>query len=355
MSRPWKAGAPLLAAGKQQVPTVCLLAGADGWTKERLVARLREAAVETEWRDSATESVWADEVAEAAVVDSAMTPPFGAPRKAVVVRRVESWRPGGAKKKGRGRKSKAAVDPPSPLLQYLHDPSPTTALILVSEKWEPEKWEADELGKLVEVLGDRGACVECVPPKGQAMATWLEGEAAIMGNTLDRAAAMELVERAGEGTLLLHSELEKLAVHAGRGGRITMEGVRELTGEQVLPNIFQFLDVLFVERRPGRALAMLARLMTEEHPLKLHTMMLNHLKKLLALKAAMAGGMSPGSAASRANVPYWLAERLGMMVQRTPRERFARLLGALADSETALKRGGDGRVVMETFVLKVCR
>lgn len=355
MSGTWKAGAALLAAGKGAVPSVCLLAGADGWTRERLVARLREAAVVREWRDSATETVWADEVAEAVAVESAMTPPFGAPRKAVVVRRVEAWRPGGAKKKGRGRKAKAAADAPSPLLDYARDPAPTTALILVSEKWEPEAWEADDLGKLVLALGDRGACVDCTPPRGESMATWLEGEARQMGNELDRAAAMELVERAGEGTLLLHSELEKLAAHAGRGGRITMEGVRELTGEQAIPDVFQFLDVLFVERRPGRALAMLARLMTEEHPLKLNALMLTQLKKLLAFKAALAGGMSPGSAAAKVRVPYWLAERLGLMVRRTPRERFASLLEALATSETSLKRGGDGRVVMESLVLRICR
>jgi DNA polymerase-3 subunit delta len=352
----WQSGPQILARGAGAVPAVFLLAGDDGWTKEKLVVRLREAAVAPEWRESAIESFWADESPEAAVVDSAMTPPFGSPRKAVVVRKVEEWRPGGGRKRGgRGKKAKAEAGTSAPLLEYLANPSPTTCLVLVSEKWEAEKWDGDEVGQAVAALGKAGALVACTPPKGQEMAAWLEGEATILGNPLDRAAAMELVDRAGEGTLLLHAELEKLSAHAGRGGRITMEGVREVTGETSVPDIFRFLDILFVERRPGRALAALARLMMTEHPLALSAMMLNYLKKLVAFKGAVSAGMPSRSAAAKVRLPQWMADQLAMMVRRTPRERFASLLREMAEAETSLKKGGNYRAVMENLVLRVCR
>jgi hypothetical protein len=83
--------------------------------------------------------------------------------------------------------------------------------------------------------------------------------------------------------------------------------------------------------------------------------MLTQLRKLIALKAALAGGLSKWQIASSIRLPAHLVDRLAMVVGRTPAVRFAELLRAMAAAETSLKRGGDGRDVLEALVLEVCR
>lgn len=349
-----------------------LLAGDNSLMRERVAAKLRDAAVPAEWRSMNAETVWADESSEAALVELARTPPFGSPRRFLLVREVEVFRGGGGRggpddegepEKGGGARPRrrsgkrvggagGEAGQPSALLQYVREPEPTTVLVLVSERWNLRKWESDELPA---AMAETGAIVPCARPVGAAMYDWLTREAAALGITMERAAASELVDRLGDDPLSLYREVEKLASHAGDGGRVAVQDVLALTGDLAAPSIFHFLDVLFVERRRSRAMSLLSRLLRDMHPLRLHSMLLSQLRKIIALKGACEKNMSVTAAALEVKLPVHLVSQLRLMAQRTPYGRFAELLRLLAAAEARLKRGGDGRQVLEGLVLECCK
>ena len=323
------------------------LAGESAWMRERITAKLRELAVPDAWRGTSVETMWAGEVSEGDAADTADTPPFGSPRRMLLIRSVEDFRP---RKRG-ARKAKTTPDD-SPLAKYLRSPSPTTVLVMVSETRSFSDWDGDPILKAAR---GSGVLVACDPPQKAELSGWVEELAAASSLKLSPGVAGELVERSGGDQLRLEQEIAKLSLWGGEGaGPVTLEQVDLLTGEAAPPDIFRFLDILFVDRNAGKALAMLGQLLFEMHPLQLHAMMAGQMRKLIALKQAVREDWAPGRISKDLKIPFFLVERLTMMVRRTKVERFAELLGALATAEASLKRGGAGRAVLEGFVLEVC-
>jgi len=327
--------------------------------RDRVIHRLRELAVPEAWRDMNAEMVWAADAPEPGVAETAATPPFGSPRRFLLVRGLEAYRMSGGAAEGepapgakaKRRRAKKAGDA-APLLDYCRTPSPSTVLVLTCEEWDAVRFAKDELAS---VAAETGEIVDCAPPQREALPAWLVAEATAAGAAMDPAAAAELVDRAGQDATRLMRELEKLICYAGPGAAIGVEDVVAMTGKPVAPEVFDFLDALFVDRRPARALPLLDRLLADDHPLSLHALMIMQLRKLIALKSAVAAGLSKWQIASQVRLPPHLVDRLVMVVSRTSFVRFAELLRALATAETSLKRGGEGRAVLESLVFEVCR
>ncbi len=338
---------------------VYFLLGDHTWLREKFIAKLRELVVPEAWRSLNVETLHADETAEADAAELALTPPFGSPRRFLLIRGIEAYR-GSRATSGladsarpvRGGPASHGARRQPPLLSYLRAPAPTTVLALSSERWDTRRWREDGL---FAAAGQAGVVVLCARPEGESMQGWLTEQAVSLGLTLEPAAVQELIERVGEDPLSLCRELEKLASYVGEQRSVTVQDVQALTGELATPSVFQFLDVLFVERRPGRALSLLNRLLKDMHPLQLHAMLLNQLRKMIALKGVLGEGLPPGAVAARVKLPVSLVSRLGLMAGRTPPGRFAELLRSLASAEARLKRGRDGREVLEGLVLECCR
>ena len=81
-----------LAAGK--LKPVYFLVGDHAWMQSRIAGQVRDLSVPEEWRSMNAETVWADEVSEARVAEAAATPPFGSPKRFLLVRGVEAYRGG---------------------------------------------------------------------------------------------------------------------------------------------------------------------------------------------------------------------------------------------------------------------
>jgi len=323
------------------------LAGDSAWMRGQVTARLKEIAVPEAWRSTSVETMWAGEVQEGDAADTAATPPFGSPRRMLLIRSMEEFR---QRKKG-ARKAKA-IPADSPLAAYLRSPSPTTVLVMVSEVRQFPDWEGDPIMKAAR---GSGVLVACDAPGKELLSGWVEERAAASGLKLAPGVAGELVERASGDQLRLEQDISKISLWGGAGaGPVSLEQVELLTGDTTPPDIFRFLDILFVDRNAGKALSMLSQLLFEMHPLQLHAMMAGQMRKLVALKQAVREGWQPGRISKDIKIPFFLVGRLTMVVNRTGVERFAELLGALANAEASLKRGGNGRMVLEGFVLEVC-
>src|SRR3954449_6648386 len=146
----------------------------------------------------AVEDLSGDDYEVAAVVEAAQTPPFFGNRRVVVARAV-------------GRFSAQDV---APLVSYLADPLPTTALVLVGGGGQMARGLLDAIKKTGHVL-DAGA-----PSGGKARQSWLASQLKGAPVDLDSAAAALLTTHLGEDVGRLPSILELLTAAYGDGAKV---------------------------------------------------------------------------------------------------------------------------------------
>src|SRR5436309_2092698 len=137
----------------------------------------------------AVEDLSSEDYEMAAVVEAAQTPPFFGDRRVVVARAV-------------GRFSAQDV---APLLSYLADPLPTTALVLVAGGGTVSKGLLDAVKKVGHVV-DAG-----VPSGGKGRQSWLAAQLKGGPVDLDSGATALLATHLGEDVGRLPSVLELLS------------------------------------------------------------------------------------------------------------------------------------------------
>jgi DNA polymerase III subunit delta len=125
-------------------------------------------------------------------------------------------------------------------------PSDTT-VVLVSRERAPRK-----LAEAVERCG--GQLLTFEPPKARQLPRWVVAEAEARGFTLERDAARLLVDRLGERTARLASELDRLALWAGPRGEVSVADLDAMVADTSEAMIWSLADAV-VERRRADALA----------------------------------------------------------------------------------------------------
>ncbi len=228
-------GSWLRAAEVGQVAAVTLLHGAEPFLIDEAIARITRALI-----PEAAELVMSRDVLEAreagaeGIVRAAQTFPWGAARRVVIARGVEALGPKQAE----------------PLVEYLGQPNPTTALLLaVPQVLASSHW----LLKAVPA-----ASVVDVPRlSGRSLIGWLRAHAASEGLELAEDAAQLLVTLVGEEPAALAAELGKAALAGGADNRrIGVAQIQAVVGEHRSREIFELTRAVEL-RDPGSALPLL--------------------------------------------------------------------------------------------------
>jgi DNA polymerase-3 subunit delta len=121
-----------------------------------------------------------------------------------------------------------------PVIAALADLGPDTTLVLVAREQPPKLTAPKALAEAVESAG--GDLLAYSAPKPRDLPRWLVAEADRRGVDLDPAAASLLVERLGDGTVRLTTELDRLAVWADQGGSVDRDDLEAMiadTSEEV--------------------------------------------------------------------------------------------------------------------------
>jgi DNA polymerase-3 subunit delta len=151
-----------------------------------------------------------------------------------------------------------------------------------------------------------------------------------------------LVEQLGNDRLVSRSELEKLALYVGEGGRATLEDAMACVGDSAALG----LDDIVFAAAEGDAEALeraLFRGFAEgENPVRILRAAQNHFQRLQLSAARVAGGESAAEVArsQRPPLPFPLQDRLGKQLRRWTAKRTAFALDTLLDAELAAKRTG---------------
>jgi DNA polymerase-3 subunit delta len=284
----------------------------------------------------AVEDFSGEEVDLAAVADACRTPPFLADRRVVVVRDV-------------GARSTEEL---APILAYLEDPSPSTALVLVGGGGRL----STKLSASVKAHGH----VVATSVSGREASNWVRERIRESSLRVDGPAASLIEAHLGEDVSRLSALLEVLLAVYGPGGRVGPAELEPYLGAAGSVAPWDLTDA--IDAGNGEvALSILHRLLGagERHPLVVLAILVRHVQAMLRVEspsitseaqAAAAMGIAKGRSTFPARKALNGARRLGP-------GGVTEAIALLAEAEVQLKGALEwpGELVLEVLVARLCR
>lgn len=297
----------------------------------QLVARL----VGDDDHSLVVEELAGDDYEVRAVVDAAQTPPFFGGRRVVVARGV-----------GRFTTQEAA-----PLVAYLADPLPTTALVLVAGGGQMARTLVDAVRKV-------GHVVDAGVPSGKGRSSWLAARLKEGPVKLDAAAGHLVGGHLGDDLGRLGSLLETLAAAYGPGARLGTAQVEPFLGEAGSVAPWELIDAID-KGDSATALAVLRRLVGPggRHPLVILATLHTHFARMLRLEGSGIPDEAAAAAALGMTGSTFPAKKALAQARRLGHDGVARAVGLLADADLALKGTVDWppELVVEVLVARLSR
>jgi DNA polymerase-3 subunit delta len=182
--------------------------------------------------------------------------------------------------------------------------------------------------------------IGCYPDTPRELAAVIRETLAANRVTASRDAGQFLVERLGGDRLLTRSELEKLALYAGAGGRVELEDARLSVSDTAAIELDDTVmaaaegDAVRVERALGRVLQQ------GESPVSIIRALLRHLHRLHVLTARLAGGSSIDEVLRTARPPIFFKQedsfrrQLGLWTEGRLRPQLDRIANAELNMKT---------------------
>lgn len=233
------------------------------------------------------------------------------------------------------------------VIEYLAAPSETTILALEAVKLAKNT----RLYKAVAKVGKK-AVIDCAPPKtGRDLGARVRDFALSEGVTITPAAADELVERVGDSTVHLDTELKKLAAALGRGAEVTVEHVRRYVTRTAEIKPWVFTDALAA--RDARKVAWTLAAMPQQSLFGLLSMSVTRIRELLIAKDLRGAGQR--ALAQELGKQDWQVRNHMRWADGFAPGELEHALVAAADLDRAMKSGGDQQVLFERWALEVCQ
>lgn len=270
-----------------------------------------------------------------AIAEACQTPPFLAERRVVVAREVGRFR----------------TEELRPLLEWLADPLPTTALVLTAGGGQVSQ-------KLVNAVKKVGTVIDASAGRGRAREQWLTDRLKAAPVRLDREAAKTVGAHLGEDVGRLATLLDALAVAYGEGAAIGTEELAPFLGEAGGVAPWDLTDAIDRGREgTADALAQLHRLLGagERHALVVLATLHRHYGAMLRLDGA--GVRDENEAAALLGTAAYPAKKAMVQARRLGSARIAQAIGWLAEADLDLRgaRGWPDTLVLEVLVARLSR
>jgi DNA polymerase-3 subunit delta len=287
------------------------------------------------------------EIAIAPLVDAAQTPPFLTDRRVVVGRHVGVF----------GTKDRIA-----PLVDYLNDPLPTTALVLAWEK-DPRPNRQKQLPPVPKTLADAikkagGVVIETgVSDRGKDREAWFDDQFEAAGLRLDRAARARVVAQLSGDPGRVHGLITTLTATFGPNTGLGVDDVEPYLGDASEVKPWDLTDAIDDGDVP-RAMECLQRMMHagSAHPLQVVATLHNHYARMLRLDGADVRGESEAAELlgmrGRSTFPAKKAMQVGRRLGSDRLHEFVQLL-ATADLDLKGASAVPDSAVIEVLVARL--
>jgi DNA polymerase-3 subunit delta len=269
------------------------------------------------------------------LIDAAQTPPFLTDRRVVVGRDLDLF---------------TKADQIEPLVTYLSDPLPTTALVLV--------WPGGRMpkGMAEAVKASGGEQIDTSP--GRQLAGWVDEQLAKAGLQVDRGAQQRLVDWLGDDPQRLVGLVRTLAGTYGGDGRLGVDEIEPFLGEAGGVPPWELTDAIDRGDIPT-ALERLQRMMGggERHPLQIMATLHNQYARMLTLDGAPVTGEKDAARLLGMKGSTFPARKALSQARKLGHDRIVRAVDLLAGADLDLRgrKAWPEALVMEVLVARLAR
>jgi len=322
------------------ISPIYVCSGTEAYIMNEFVERLLERLVQPEHREMAIVRFDTGETSLDSIIEEAETLPFLVPSKIILVRDSVLF--------ASGKESSRVEHRPERLLTYMAQPSDTSVLVFMI----PHE-KLDERKKIVKTAKANDYVISFSPLQSEELLQWLLKRAANQGRSMGSPAAEELLRRVGTDMHALAAETDKLSLHAGAGGTVTLEAVRSLVPMATEQNVFKLTEELAALRTAEAITLYYDLLKQREEPIKLMALLVRQFRNMLYVKELSSQGYSPQQMASQLGLHPYAVKITGEQARKFSPERLASLLSELADLDYAMKTGRVEKTLgLELFLLK---
>lgn len=211
---------------------------------------------------------------------------------------------------------------------------PDLSVVLIARAKAPTK-----LTRAVKAA--KGEIHEFEAPKAKDMPKVLVSDARRLGFELEVAAARMLVERMGANPQRLQNELERLALWAGEGGKVTATDLDAMIRDTSEAAVWALSDAL-LERDAANALRIAERLISQaENITGLIYGLASRLRSACTAAAMLEEGIPPQQVESSLSMHPYAAKQLVRRLQHVQADDLRQATIALADLEVWCRGGAD--------------
>lgn len=321
---------------------VYVLYGKDRYRMSQFIETLSNLMFTADEKEMGTIKFDTAEVPVEEAVLEAETPSFFGGRKLVLIRDNAVMAAG-------GKESSKIEHAPERILAYLESPMEDTVLLFVVQSDK-----LDERRKLVKSLKERKSIIAFQEMEHAELRQWLIKRAGEQERLLDADGADLMIARIGMNTGSLSQELDKLCLHAGKGGAIGVREVGELTVASLEEDVFALVDAI-AELNIRRALDLYRQLLTRrEEPIKIAALIARQLRIMLQIKELEQHHYSPQQMAGQLGLHPYAVKLAAEKGKKFAPAALGKLLSELADLDYGMKTGAiDKNLGLELYLLSL--
>lgn len=322
------------------ISPVYICYGTEAYIMNEFIERLLEKLVEPEHREMAIVRFDTSETSLDSIIEEAGTLPFLVPSKIILVRDSVLF--------ASGKENSRLEHRPEHLLAYMGQPSETTVLVFVV----PHE-KLDERKKLVKTAKSSDYTIAFTPLQSEELLQWLLKRVSNQGRSMDKQVAEELLRRVSTDMHALAAEVDKLCLHAGVGGAVTVRSVVDLVPMATEQNVFKLTEKLAALRTAEVMSLYYDLLKQKEEPIKLMALLVRQFRNMLYVKELSSQGYSAQQMASQLGLHPYAVKITGDQARKFSSERLANMLSELADLDYEMKTGRVEKALgLELFLLK---
>jgi len=300
--------------------------GTETFLMQEFLSYTADKLIDPQQRPLALSSYDLNETSLDVVLDDVETMPFLTDKKVVIAHHAAFFT---------GTKSSSKIEHPTErLIDYIKDSLEHAILIFTVESDK-----LDERKKLVKSLRDLGSLIPFSPLSPEESIRWIKNRADRLGVSFAEGGMDAFILNTGPQLQFLATELEKLAIYVGIGGRITTELIDELVVRSTEQNVFILIDEI-VRLRLDKALTIFYELLKQrEEPVKILLMIARQFRIILQTKELLQQGNTQRQIAAELNIHPYRVKLAAEQSANFSITKLSQIISQIADLDYQMKSG----------------
>jgi DNA polymerase-3 subunit delta len=321
------------ALKKRGVAPLYLFYGPGEFRMERVLETIKAELIAEEAKDFNLEIVYGGEVAPQEVIRRALSLPFMAEKRLIIIRRTEEYNTG-------------ELDQ---FLPYLDDPAPSTCLIFLSAKTDFKR-------KFYKTFRSLGQAVHFKALNEKQVLPWIKSAARELGLRIDNEACLYLQQTIGSRLRDLYEELEKLSIGYGSEA-IGLAEVQKLAIYHRSHSVFELMDAIS-QKKLSKSLVVLDRFLEEEEKkggaLRIVGMLNRQLRLLWQTKGVLEKGGNVKDVATTLGIMPYSAPNLISFSKNWSASELEGAFFLVYDADNHVKSGARSKPILENLIFSLC-